>query len=65
MINLWNYQTGDKIQLIDSEGKKYIGRVVAVFDAEETYDAEDSITIDVEGQYYGFFPSEISRIERL
>lgn len=65
MVNIWKYFDSGKIQLTDINGKAYIGYVVSVEDAEETYDPEDSITIYVDGEYYGFLQSEIADIKEL
>lgn len=63
MINLWDYANSKKVKITDINGKEFLGNVVAVFDKEETYDDEDSIDISVNGNYIGFFPSEIKKIE--
>lgn len=65
-MNIWDYNGEKNIRIKTKTGNEYIGDVVSVFDAEETYDSEDSITIVTDlGQYIGFFPSEIESIERM
>ena len=65
MVRIWECQSGEKIRLSDNTGKKYIGKIVAIFDADETNDDKDGITVDVKGDYIGFFANEISEIERV
>ncbi len=64
MINIWDYADANKVKIIDINDKEYEGKVVCITDTEETYDdKEDSITIEIKGEYIGFLQSEIKEIK--
>lgn len=65
MINIWDYaNTHPRIALVATDGKPYIGGVIAVWDAEEAEDEEDSIAIEMDsGEIKSFYPDEIESIE--
>lgn len=66
MVNIWDYQNANKIKLTDISGKEWVGYVIVLTDQEEDEEAtEDSITIRVDGDYIGFYESEITSIEVL
>ncbi len=66
MVNIWDYQNANKIKLTDISGKEWVGYVIDLTDQEEDEEAtEDSITIRVDGDYIGFYESEITSIEVL
>lgn len=65
MVNIWDYEIGENIKITDTDGEIFVGRIVSIFDVDETYNDEDDITIDVNGRYIGFVPSEIKKIERV
>lgn len=65
MVNIWEYADADRVRITDVDGDKFEGTVAAVFDAEETCDGKDSISIYSAGKYMGFAPEEIAEIERL
>lgn len=67
MVNIWEYANSlPRIKLLTISGEKYIGRVLAVLDAEETEDAQDCIDIRLDsGAIKSFYPDEIESIEVL
>lgn len=67
MVNVWDYaNTLPRISLKATDGNVYTGRVIYVWDAEETDDTEDSITIEFDsGEIMSFYPDEIESIEVL
>ena len=66
MVNIWDYYGAKKIRLTTKNGKVITGRVDSIFDAEETYDQEDSITIATEdGSLIGILASEVEKIDKL
>ena len=64
MVNIWEYANKlPKVLLVTKDGKAYAGNVVCVMDAEETEDAEDSLTLEeANGRIRTFFQSEIEAI---
>ena len=63
MPDIWKFLYEDVV-LVDSDGKKYVGRVVDIAPAEDTGDGEDNLTLATDsGSFIGFFPSEIQNIE--
>ncbi len=67
MIDVWQYaNTHPRIALTTTNGREYIGGVIAVWDAEESDDEQDSITIEMDsGEIKSFYPDEIESIEVL
>lgn len=67
MVNVWDYANAlPRIELLTTSGEKYVGDVLAVLDAEETEDTEDSIDIELDsGEIKIFYPDEIESIEVL
>lgn len=63
MVNIWDFQYAGKIKITTTEGRTFVGDVVAVFDAGETVDEKDSIDIDTGSGIVGFTPAEIASIE--
>lgn len=65
MVNIWDYANSlPRIELLTTEGSKYVGNVLAVLDAEETEDVEDCIDIELDsGEIKSFYQDEIERIE--
>jgi len=67
MVNVWDYIDATVIKLTSISGESYQGKVIDVTDAEdeaeESGTTEDSIVIDVEGNYIGFEQSTIESIE--
>ena len=67
MVNIWDFanQLG-KVRITTLDGEVYVGDIICVDDAEEADDDEDSITIEEKnGRIWGFYPSEIAKIERI
>ena len=63
MPDIWKFLYEDVV-LIDSDGKKHVGRVVDIAPAEDTEDDEDNLTLATDsGSFIGFFPHEIQSIE--
>ena len=65
MSNIWDFVNAKKVKITDINDEEFIGDVVAIFEKDETYDEEDSIDISVNGEYIGFFQSEIKNIEEI
>lgn len=65
MINIWNYANDlPRVILTGIDGSEYIGKVLAVLDAEETEDLEDYIDLRLDsGEIKSFYPSEIKSID--
>lgn len=63
MVNIWDFQYAGRVRITDIDGKVFEGDVVAVFDAGETVDEEDSIDIDTGSGIVGFVSKEIASIE--
>lgn len=52
MINLWKYEYGGKVKIINIAGKTFVGMAQEVTDAEERSDEEQQetgITIECDG----------------
>lgn len=52
MINLWKYEYGEKLKIIDSDNNVFVGMAQDVTDAEERSDEERQetvITIECDG----------------
>lgn len=64
MINVWEYaNTHPRIVVTATDGKEYVGGVIAVWDAVESDDEQDSITIELDsGEIKSFYPDEIESI---
>lgn len=63
MPDIWKFLYEDVI-LVNSDGEKYVGRVVDIAPAEDTEDDEDNLTLATDsGSFIGFFPHEIQSIE--
>ena len=67
MINIWEYANSlPRIKLRANDDQVFVGKTIMVWDAEETDDDEDSITIEMDdGVIRTFYPSEIAEIEVL
>lgn len=67
MIDVWDYANAlPRVKLKTATGDWIIGKVIMVFDAEETEDVEDSIDIELDnGEIKSFYPDEIESIEVL
>ena len=66
MINIWQFQSGDKVEAVDTKGRVFRGRVAAIWDTEELEEDEDCIDIQVTGEYIvGLHPSEIATIQKV
>ena len=66
MVNIWKFYGAKKIKVTTKKGTVIIGDVTSIFDAEETYDSEDSMTITTEdGSNVGIYASEVDKIEKM
>ena len=68
MVNLWGYEYGGKVKIVDADGNAYIGMAQEVTDAEERSDEEHKeigITIECDGSLVEFYQSEVKSIERV
>ncbi len=66
MVNIWNYKDCDTIEITDTDGNVFKGRIVDITDADEKSDLEeyeDSITIKVDENNIEFLQSEIAEIK--
>lgn len=65
MINIWEYEIGSKIKLVDIQNKSYIGEVVCLWDSDELEADYDCLDLETDDAIYGFKPDEILSIERI
>lgn len=67
MVNIWDYaNTRPRICLKTKSGEECIGKTYMVWDADESDDTEDSITIELDsGEIKSFYHNEIESIEVL
>lgn len=66
MINLWKYEYGKKVKIVDVDNNVFIGLPQEVTDQDERTDEdrqEIGITVDVDGSLVEFFQSDIKSIE--
>lgn len=66
MINLWDYEYGGRVKIVDIEGNIFSGEALEVTDLEERSEdekKEDGITIQSDGALIEFYQSEIETIE--
>ncbi len=66
MINLWKYEYGEKVKIVDIDNNVFIGMPQEVTDQDERTDEdrqEIGITVDVDGSLVEFFQSDIKSIE--
>ena len=66
MVNIWDYKDCDTIEITDTEGNVFQGKIVDITDADEKSDIEeyeDSITINVDKINIEFLQSEIAEIK--
>lgn len=52
-----------KIRIIDDDDKTWAGQCIDVTSSEDNDDGGESITIDVDGQYFELNESEIKQID--
>lgn len=45
MVDIWKFFAGDRVSIIDTDNKTWIGEVQAVFDKEEAQSEDDCIDI--------------------
>lgn len=67
MVNVWDFaQNLGRVKIKSKDGSIYSGNTIAVFDAEETDDVEDSIVVEFNnGEIRTFRVSEIESIEEI
>ena len=68
MIDLWKYEYGGKVKIVDLDGNTYVGMAQEVTDEEERSDEErkeTGITIECDGVLVEFYQSEVNSIERV
>ena len=68
LINIWDFEDCNIVEIIDIDGNSYVGRVVDVTDIEDKSDLEeqeDSITILVNQSHIEFLQSEIKEIRKI
>lgn len=64
MVNVWDYVNAKKMKITDIDGREFVGNLIAVMDTEESGEAEDDITIQVDDvTIIDFLQSEIEKIE--
>ena len=61
MVNIWDFaNTLPELEIETVDGEKFLGKVVAVFDAEESGEEQDNLSLELsDGRIVSFFPSEI------
>ena len=67
-VNLWKYEYGGKVKIVDLDGNTYVGMAQEVTDEEERSDEErkeTGITIERDGVLVEFYQSEVKSIERV
>lgn len=67
MVNIWEFaNTRPKIKIRTKNNAVYTGYTLMVWDADESDDDEDSITIEMSsGEIKSFYPSDIVSIEAI
>ena len=67
MVNIWEFaNTRPKIKIRTKSNDVYTGYTLMVWDADESDDDEDSITIEMSsGEIKSFYPSDIVSIETI
>lgn len=68
MIDLWKYEYGEKVKIVDIDNNVFVGMPQEVTDAEERSDEERQeigITVECGGALIELFQSEIKSIEKL
>ena len=67
MVNIWEFaNTRPKIKIQTKNNDVYTGYTLMVWDADESDDDEDSITIEMSsGEIKSFYPSDIVSIETI
>lgn len=67
MINIWDYANSlPRVKLVAKSRGVFVGGVIAVWDAIEADDEQDSIVIESDiGEITAFYPDEIESIEVL
>ena len=64
MINLWKYEYGKKVKIVDVDNNVFIGMPQEVTDERTDEDRQEiGITVDVDGSLVEFFQSDIKSIE--
>lgn len=68
MIDLWKYEYGGKVKIVNTVGETFTGTAQEITDAEERSDEErqeTGITINCAGALIEFYQSEIESIEKI
>ncbi len=68
MIDLWKYEYGEKVKIVDIDNNVFVGMPQEVTDAEERSDEERQeigITVECGGALIELFQSEKKSIEKL
>ena len=67
MVNIWDYaNTRPRVKLINTIGESFVGGILMVWDAIETDDEQDSVSLELDtGEIVRFYQSEIESIEVL
>ena len=65
MVNIWDFSDCNIVEIIDTDGNSFVGKIIDITDAEDKSDLEeyeDSITIKVGQNHIEFLQSDISKI---
>lgn len=65
MVNVWDFSDCNIVEIIDTDGNSFVGKIIDITDAEDKSDLEeyeDSITIKVGQNHIEFLQSDISKI---
>ena len=67
MVNIWDYANmRPRVKLIDTSDESFVGGILMVWDAIETDDEQDSVSLELDtGEIVRFYQSEIKSIEEL
>lgn len=65
MINIWEFAKNlPRISLISADGNQFVGKIIAVMDAQEADDDDDNMVVEADsGEIKIFYPNEIESIE--
>lgn len=64
MINIWEYANKlPNLEIETTEGQRFSGKVIAVFDAEESGEEQDNLALELKnGRIVSFYPSDIKTV---
>ena len=63
MIDIWDWENENQVEIIDLTGKVFRGNVIEVSTAEDDGTKEETIALETNKGIIGFMPSEIQTIQ--